>query len=78
VAVDISPPGLRWSMTDNPDDEPDIENPLIQSMMFTELFRSLEAIDSKRVDDFWSILEDTVLEILNINGNKSCGNTRRG
>ena len=43
----------------------DDESPIVQSMMFTELFRDLEACDSKRVDDFWDELEDSVLEIRN-------------
>ena len=59
-------------MPDDPD-EIDLENPIEQSLMFTEMFRELEAIDSKRVDDFWEIINDTVLEVLNTSGrnNKS-------
>jgi len=45
-------------------DEPDEEDEQIESSMTaTEFFRSLEAIDSKRVYDFWGILDTTVLEL---------------
>jgi len=46
-----------------PEDE---DNPYEASMNVTEFFRSLEECDSKRVDDFWGILDDTVLEFLNL------------
>ena len=54
-----------------PEDE---DNPYEASMVATEFFRSLEECDSKRVYDFWRILDDTVLEFLNlgnINGTKN-------
>jgi len=59
-------------MTFQPD-EPDEQMERIEaSMTATEFFRSLEECDSKRVDDFWVLLDDTVLELLNLNGrNKS-------
>jgi hypothetical protein len=52
-------------MTDELKDEPDLENPFVQYQMFTDLFHELEACDSKRVDDFWEIVDETVLEVLN-------------
>jgi hypothetical protein len=55
------------------DDEIDEENPLVQSQMFTDLFHALEECDSTRVDDFWEILDDTVLECLNLNGRDKSG-----
>jgi len=49
--------------------EPDEQMECLEaSMTATEFFKSLEACDSKRVDDFWALLDDTVLEILNLNG----------
>jgi hypothetical protein len=52
------------------DPDPDLENPFVQSLMFTELFRTLEMCDSTRVDDFWEVLDETVLEVLNLKGRK--------
>jgi hypothetical protein len=48
---------------DNPDDE---QERIEASNTATEFFTSLEECDSKRVFDFWELLPDTVLEILNI------------
>jgi hypothetical protein len=53
-----------------PDEDPDIENPYTQYLMFTELFHELENCDSMRVDDFWEVLDETVLEVLNLKGRK--------
>ena len=52
-------------MADPEDETLDDESPIAQSMMFTDLFRELEKCDSKKVDDFWEILDDTVLELFN-------------
>ena len=49
------------------DDEPDVENPMVQTQMISDLFKSLEECDSKRVDDFWDEIDNTVLMILNPN-----------
>jgi len=60
-------------VTDQPA-EPDEQMERIEaSMTASEFFRSLEACDSKRVDDFWALLDDTVLEILNLNGRHKSG-----
>ena len=54
---------------DAPDIEPDEEVERIEaSMTATEFFRSLELRDSKRVDNWWYELENSVLEIANLNG----------
>jgi hypothetical protein len=53
-----------------PDEEPDLENPFVQSLMFTELFHTLEMCDSTRVDDFWEVLDETTLEVFNLKGRK--------
>lgn len=54
---------------DDPDDQADRLDLLEASMTATEFFHSVEDIDSKRVYDFMELLPDTVLEILNLNGN---------
>jgi hypothetical protein len=56
-------------LIDTNPEEIDLENPLVQSTMFTDLFHDLESCDSKRVDDFWDLLDETVLEVLNIRKN---------
>ena len=53
------------------DDEPDLENPYVQSLMFTELFHTVEDCDSKRVEDFWGIIDETTLWLLNRNNGKT-------
>ncbi len=52
-------------MTDELDDE---QEQIEASMTATEFFHSLEEIDSKRVYDFWTIIDETVLEIRNLKG----------
>lgn len=53
------------------DDLPTNKQELIEaSLIATEFFQSLEECDSKRVDDFWTIINETVLHILNLNGRK--------
>jgi hypothetical protein len=59
---------------DAPDDDLDDRLDLLEaSMTATEFFHSVEDFDSKRVDGFWELLPDTVLEILNPNDRNKSG-----
>jgi hypothetical protein len=52
----------------DPDDQADRLDLLEASMTASEFFRSLEICDSKRVDDFLFELDNSVLEVFNVNG----------
>jgi hypothetical protein len=52
-----------------PDDPDEDRLDLLEaSMTATEFFHSLQECDSKRVDDFLFELDNSVLEVFNVNG----------
>lgn len=57
-------------MTDPDDPDEDRLDLLEASMTASEFFHSVEDCDSKRVDDFMFELDNSVLEVFNVNGNR--------
>lgn len=57
-------------MTDDPDDltPEDMDNPFVQHLLFNELFKQVSECDSKRVDDFWAEMDESVVYLVNLEG----------